>query len=189
MNHLTSNNLIQTQKPKAAYTVTARGLHWLMSVLIVGMLALGWYMMSIEDEPGSDWYFSLHKLIGITLLLLVVLRLLWRWANKPGLLPTHIPRWQVIASKVSHYLLYGTMFAMPIAGLLGALFSKDGLAFFGLQLPLVSSNHDLSELFFSIHSIIAWVFVGLISLHLLAALKHLFINKDAVFQRMWMGKK
>ena len=57
MNHLTSNNLTQTQKPKAAFTATARGLHWLMSVLIVGMLALGWYMMSIEDEPGSDWYF------------------------------------------------------------------------------------------------------------------------------------
>ena len=190
MNNLTTDSLIQTAKPQAAYTRTARGIHWLMTVLIIGMLALGWYMMAIEDEPGSDWYFSIHKSIGITLLLLIAVRLLWRLANQPGLLPQHLPQWQVTASKASHYLLYATMFAMPMAGFAGALFSKKGIAFFGLQLPtLVESNHDLAELFFSMHSVIAWVFVGLISLHLLAALKHLLINKDGVFQRIWFEKK
>jgi cytochrome b561 len=181
---------LQAVQPQMAYTRTARIIHWLMTILIIGMLALGWYMMAIEDEPGSDWYFNTHKSIGITLILLVVLRLLWRLAHQPGLLPKHLPHWQVTASKVSHYLLYATMFAMPLAGFTGALFSKHGIAFFGQQLPtIVTSNHAMAELFFFIHSVIAWVFVALISLHLLAALKHLFIDKDKVFQRIWIQKK
>lgn len=161
-----------------------------MAILIISMLALGWYMMSIEKDPGSAWYFMLHKSIGITVLLLAFLRLSWRLGHQPGRLPEHIPRWQVKAAKLSHWLLYAAMFAMPLAGLTGALFSKNGIAFFGLALPkILVANHDLSELFFSIHSVIAWVLVGLISVHVLAALKHLLVNKDGVFQRMWMQKK
>ena len=169
-----------------AYTRQTKGLHWLMSIAIFGMLGLGWFMMSIEDDPGSDFYFMLHKSIGIIVLLLAVLRLFWRFFNMPGPLPAHLPGWQVLASKISHWLLYGAMIAMPLAGLAGALFSEDGIPFVGSKLPSVfTANHDLSELFFSIHSVVAWVFVGLITLHLLAALKHLLVDKDGVFHRMW----
>jgi cytochrome b561 len=185
MNNSTANVLKSIQEPKAAYTSTSRGLHWSVAILIFGMFALGWYMTAIEDDAGSDWYFMLHKSIGIVVLLLVVTRLFWRFGNTPPLLPAQLPRWQVAASKVSHWLLYGTMIAMPLAGLLGALLSKDGLVFFGFQLPrMFSINHDLSESLFSAHSTIAWVLVGLITLHVLAALKHLFVNRDGVFQRM-----
>ena len=186
MNNLQANVLSKPQDPKAAYTGTSRVLHWSVTILIFGMFALGWYMTAIEDDPGSDWYFLLHKSIGIIVILLVLTRLFWRFGNQPAKLPGQLPRWQVIASKISHWLLYGTMIAMPLAGLTGSLLSKNGLAFFGLQLPRVfAPNHDLSEFFFSAHSTIAWVLVGLISLHVLAALKHLLINKDGVFQRMW----
>ena len=171
---------------KTTYTGTARGLHWVMAIAIIAMFAIGWFMMSIEDDPGSDWYFMLHKSIGIVVLLLAFLRMLWRFGNQPGLLPEQMPLWKVNAAKISHWLLYGTMIAMPLVGLIGALFSSDGIAFFGFQLPtILAVNHDLSEFFFSMHAVIAWVFAGLITLHVLAALQHLFINKDGVFQRMW----
>lgn len=190
MNNSTQSVLSKVAEPQVAYTRTSRGLHWVMTISIIGMLALGWFMTSIEDDPGSDWYFMLHKSIGLLVLLLALSRLSWRFGNQPGLLPEQLPRWQVIASKISHWSLYGTMIAMPIAGLIGSLFSKDGIAFFGLQVPRIwAANHDLAELFFSMHSVIAWAFVGLISLHILAALKHLFINKDGVFQRMWLQEK
>ena len=186
MNNSKENVLKSLQEPKAAYTSTSRGLHWSVAILIFGMLALGWYMTAIEDDPGSAWYFRLHKSIGIVVLLLVLIRLFWRFGHQPGLLPKQLPRWQIIASKISHGLLYGAMIAMPLAGLVGALFSKTGIAFFGFQLPRVFvANHDIAEFFFSTHSVIAWVFVGLISLHVVAALKHLFVNRDGVFQRMW----
>lgn len=171
---------------KSAYTLTSRSFHWLMAILIIGMLPLGWFMTFIEDDPGSEWYFMVHKSIGITVLALALLRLLWRFFHTPVPLPKLLPRWQALAAKTSHWLLYGTMLAMPLAGLTGALFSKDGISFFGFQLPkIVASNHDLSELFFSAHSAIAWAFVALITLHVLAALRHLLVNKDGVFQRMW----
>jgi cytochrome b561 len=171
----------------SAYTRTSRTIHWLMTILIIGMLGLGWYMMSIEDDPGSDWYFMVHKSIGILVLLLASARLFWRLGNQPPQLPAQVPSWQIRASKISHWSLYGAMIAMPVAGLTGALLSKGGITLFGLPLPrLMGANHDLSEIFFFAHSVIAWVFVGLISLHVLAALKHLLVNKDGVFQRMWL---
>ena len=182
--------LNKVPEPQAAYTRASRGLHWLMAILIISMFVLGWFMMSIENDPGSDRYFMLHKSIGIIVLLLAFLRLLWRFGNQPGPLPEQLPSWQVRASKISHWLLYGAMIAMPLAGLMGALFSEDGMALFGFQLPkILAANHDLSELLFSMHSAIAWGFVGLMSLHVLAALKHLFVNNDGVFQRMWLQEK
>ena len=190
MHNSTQSVLSSVPEPQAAYTRTSRGLHWLMAILIMGMFILGWYMMSIEDDQGSDWYFMLHKSIGIVVLLLACLRLLWRFGNQPGLLPQQLPQWQIRASKISHWLLYGSMIAMPLAGLMGALLSDDGIAFFGYQLPKIgAANHGLSELFLSMHSVIAWVLVGLISLHFLAAMKHLLVNKDSVFQRMWVQSK
>ena len=180
-------NTLTQKTPAFVYTRTARALHWLMAILIAGMLALGWYMLSIENDPGSDWYFTLHKSIGIVVLILAVLRLLWRSGHAPAALPVQVPRWQVKASKLSHWALYGLMFAMPVAGLTGALLSKDGVTFFGVQLPrLLAPNHDLAELFFSAHAVIAWALVAVISLHVLAALKHLLLDKDGVFQRMWL---
>lgn len=174
---------------KSRYAPVAICLHWLLALLIVGMVALGWYMLSIEDTPGSDWYFMLHKSIGIIVIVLVLLRIIWRSGHKPDPLPSHLPQWQVVAANMTHRLLYIAMIAMPLAGITGAMLSKDGIALFGVELPrLVSENGDLSEIFFSFHSIIAWIFVALISLHVVAALKHL-LSKDGVFQRMWLFQK
>lgn len=143
-------------------------------------------MLSIEDDPGSGWYFDLHKSTGIVIALLVLLRVVWRLRHKPSPLPDSVPGWQATASPISHWLLYVAMIAMPIVGMLGALLGKNGIAFFGLTIPRpVAPNQYLSETFFSAHSVIAWVLVGLISIHILAALKHLIIDKDGVFQKMW----
>jgi len=78
------------------------------------------------------------------------------------------------------------MLALPLLGAIGMLFSKHTLIFFGLLEPrLVAPDHDISELFFSLHSIAAWLLVILVGVHVLAALKHLLFDKDGVFERMW----
>jgi cytochrome b561 len=172
------------------YTWPAILLHWTIAVLIIGMVGLGWYMLSIEDTPGSDWFFNLHKSIGLVLVLLILLRVGWRINHRPHALPLTIPRGQATASTASHILLYITMIALPIIGIGGAIFSKSGLILFGLVLPpFAEPNHDVSEIFFSVHSFTAWILVVLVSIHVLAALKHLAINKDGVFQRMWFIQK
>ena len=78
------------------------------------------------------------------------------------------------------------MLVMPMTGFIGASLSNYGAGFFGIELAgWIKQNHPLSEQFFNVHGVIAWILVGLITLHSLAAMKHLLINKDKVFQRMW----
>ena len=168
------------------YATPARLLHWVLAILFIGMVALGWYMMDIEHSPGSDWYFNLHKSTGLLVFGLVILRAVWRLTHQPAPLPRTIPSWQIIASIISHWTLYGLMFALPLIGAIGAAFSKSGLIFFGSPLPrFVTPDHDVAEVFFSIHSFAAWILVILVCVHILGVLKHLLIDKDGVFQRMW----
>ncbi len=169
------------------YDVIARLLHWVIALLLIGLISIGWYMMYIEDQPNSGWYFNLHKSFGLTAAILIFFRVIWRFAHKPAPLPSSVPHWQQIISKGIHFLLYFCMIIMPITGFIGASFSKYGIIFFGVELPhWVNQSHAISEQFFQIHGVVAWILVGLIALHLLAAIKHLVINKDNVFQRMWL---
>ena len=185
MSNERANNTDTTNKTWS-YDVISKLLHWILAILLIGLIGLGWYMMSIEDQSGSDWYFNLHKSFGLIAATLIFLRLIWRFTHESIPLPISVPRWQAIIARTIHWLLYVCMFLMPLTGFIGASFSKHGIAFFGLQLPSwVKQNHDIAEQFFDIHGIIAWILVTLVSLHILAALKHLFINKDGIFQRMW----
>ncbi|OYO28022.1 cytochrome b [Janthinobacterium sp. PC23-8] len=167
------------------YAAPARLLHWLMAVLIPAMLALGWYMMEVEDDPGSEVYFQLHKSLGLLLLLLLAARAAWRLGHRPASLPASVAPWQSSLSRLGHGLLYAGMLLVPAAGLAGALLSKSGVAFFGLALPRwFAPDHALAELWFELHELAAWTLAGLIVLHAIAGLKHLVLDKDDVFQRM-----
>lgn len=160
-------------------------LHWSIAVLIAVLLGLGWTMMAIEDDPGSKWYFDLHKSLGLLVLALIVLRIVWRLTHRPAPLPATLPRWQVKLSQWTQGALYLAMLAMPVLGLVGASFSKKGVAFFGIPLPSwAAPNHDTAEQFFGLHGTLAWVLVALIALHAIGGLKHLWVDKDTVFQRM-----
>ncbi|HPY39353.1 MAG TPA: cytochrome b [Thiolinea sp.] len=166
------------------YSKLAVSLHWIMALLVLVMIPLGWYMMEIEDNPGSDWYFMLHKSLGLVFFLLLLVRFFWRLTHKAP--PSESNTWQDKAAKVVHFLLYTVMFALPILGLIGAQLSEEGVSFFGIALPhFLTPNDDLAEVFFELHGIGAWVLIGLVAIHTGAALKHLFLDKDGVFQRMW----
>ncbi|MES2163115.1 MAG: cytochrome b [Pseudomonadota bacterium] len=168
------------------YQRPAIWLHWISALLIIGLLGVGWYMMSIEDEPGSGWYFDQHKSFGLLLFALVLVRLVWRISHKPAPLPDSVPLWQRRLASLAQWLLYGCMVAMPIVGLLGALHTKRGVALFGMPLPTgIVPNHDIAEQFFDVHSSLAVVLTSLIVLHVLAGLKHLLLDKDRVFYRIW----
>lgn len=168
------------------YTRTAVWLHWLLAVLLTAQVGVGWYMLSIEKDPNSTFYFNLHKSVGLIIATLVVLRIFWRLTHPRRELPEGTAGWERKLSVTSQALIYLVMVLMPITGYIGASYSKYPVAFFGLPLPVwATHNHDLSEQYFNVHGILAWILVGIVSLHLLGALKHLFIDHDGVFQRMW----
>lgn len=182
----TNTESYSSQSTLNRYSKPAVFLHWTLTFLIVILVGLGWYMMDIEGQPGSEWYFNLHKSLGLIAFVLIALRTAWRLTHKPPTFATHQPTWQLVVSQFTHGLLYAAMILMPLTGFAAASLSEEGTAFFGIEIPrLVAQNPALSDQLFYIHELTAWVLVVFVAIHVLAALKHLVVNKDEVFGRMW----
>lgn len=172
------------------YASTAVALHWTVAALVVFMTGLGWYMMSIEKQPGAGFYFDLHRSIGSVVAVLVAWRLAYRATHTPAPLPLSVPAWQSRLATAVQVLLYVLLVAMPVTGYLGTSYSETGLKVFGIQTPhWATADRDTAERFYGIHSILVWVLVALVAAHVLGALKHLLVNKDGVFHRMWFAPK
>jgi cytochrome b561 len=168
------------------YSSLAVGVHWGSAVVLALVAALGWYMLSIEDDPGAGWYFAQHKSCGLVFVLLLIVRVVWRLANRPAPFPLVMPKWQEWVASSTQVLLYMLMVLMPLTGYLGASHSERGVQLFGNNLPAwAMANHDTAEWFFDIHSTLIWVLAALVALHVAGALKHLLIDKDGTFTRMW----
>ena len=156
-------------------------LHWLIALAIFFMIGLGLYMVELPKQwelpPGEEsaraFYFLLHKSMGITLAALILLRIVWRLSHKPPPLPNNIAKWQQRASAGVHVVLYVLMLAMPISGYLQSIFSKYDTKFWGIVLPRLAEADKLArEQFSDLHQILAFVLIGLIVLHVAAAIKH-----------------
>ena len=172
------------------YDRVAIALHWLIAVGVIGQIALGWWMIDIPKQPAGvrAWWFNVHKSVGMTLAALIVLRILWRVLHRPPPLPAQVPSWQAGAARASHFLLYACMVVMPLAGYLGSTFSGYPIKLYGLTLPAWGWRDDAAKDFFSaLHLTTACIFMGLIALHVAAALKHGLLDRDGVFTRMWPG--
>ena len=166
---------------------TAILLHWIVAFLLVVQFAIGLDMVNIPKGPDSPraFWFNTHKSIGIVIGMFVVFRLYWRVRSGiPKSIGTS-SSWEPIAASISHGLLYVCMIVMPLSGILGSLFSKYDLVFFGLGVPKIFEPDELlKQLMTTIHQSVAYFFLALICLHILAAVKHLVINCDGVFEKM-----
>ena len=177
---------METTFGRERYTTVAIVLHWLSAALVLFMVGLGWIMDEIpKGTPERAYWFNLHKSIGITIGLLVVVRLLWRLAHKPPPLPSTMPAWEVAAARVTHALLYALLVAMPLVGFLASNYSRFGVKFFGLQIgPFFPEDQAMRDALQALHGALAWVLVVLVVVHVAAALKHRLIDRDQVFERM-----
>jgi cytochrome b561 len=171
--------------PLLQYTRTAKALHWLIALLIIGMLCMGLYMNSLGFTPLKFQLYQLHKSIGITILLLVAFRLLWRFTNPAPMLPTHMPLWQKAAAHTTHTFLYILMFAMPISGYVMSDAGGYHPNWFGLPVPiLVGQNPDLAKNLNLFHEYAAYAIWALLAAHIGAALYHHVIVRDDTLRRM-----
>jgi cytochrome b561 len=160
-------------------------LHWLIALGIIGMLGLGLYMVSLpKGLPFKADLLSVHKSVGVTIFLLVLIRILVRVARGRPPLPEMRP-WQRAAARTTQGLLYAGMVLMPLWGYLGSSFNKYGTRFWGVLLPKWGwDDAGLRHLFFTLHKITAYMLIILIVLHLAGALKHQFIDRDNLLGRM-----
>jgi cytochrome b561 len=175
---------MQLTNTDTRYGFVAIFLHWLMTIIIIGLLALGLYMVQLPISHEKLKLYGWHKEFGLLVLMLVVIRLTWRLINMTPRLV--LPLWEKIAARGAHWTLYLLMFAMPLTGWL--ITSAAGLppSFFGLfVLPtLIQPNDQLLHVFQAMHQWIGYSFIAVIALHMSAALKHHFINRDDILRRM-----
>ena len=173
------------------YTNTAVLLHWLIALLIVGTVTLGLVMTDIPGiSPAKLRYFSWHKWAGVTVLFLACARMLWRVRHRPPALPEGMPAWQRRAAHGLHHLLYLLIFAVPLSGYFYTLATGYPVVYFGLfQLPvLIAKNKALADTLKPIHYWLNMGMAGLVGLHVLAALKHQFVDRDGTLRRMLPGR-
>ncbi len=173
------------------YTRTAVALHWLVALLIFVAFPLGVYMHELPVSPERLRLYSYHKWIGVTIFLLVAVRLTWRAAHTPPALPAGIAAWQRRASAIVHGLLYGLMLAIPLSGWLMSSAKGFQTVWFGVvPLPdLLEKNRELGELLAGVHQALNFTLLVLVILHVAAALQHHFIERQPFLQRMgWGGK-
>lgn len=149
------------------YKWPAMVLHWLMAVVLLGLIALGHYMESMpKNTPDRAYFFALHKSMGLVALVLILLRMAWRATRVAPLPLPNMPIWEIRAAAWSHRLLYVCMFLQPLTGYLSSSFNKYGIKFFGVRLPSWGwENAALRELFAGIHGFIGVAFVVLIAVH------------------------
>ncbi len=176
---------MQLKNSETQFGVVAIFFHWLMAVLLIAMLALGLYMVRLPVSIEKLKLYGWHKEYGMVVLVLAVLRSIWRVSN---LVPElALPWWEVIAARAVHYAFYGFMFALPITGWLITSASGLPVSFFGLFVvpDIISSHPDLIHLFKKIHKWLGYGLIAAIVLHVGAALKHHFIDKDDILRRMF----
>lgn len=167
------------------YTATAIALHWAIALLIFAAFPLGLYMADLKPSPATVKLFSYHKWIGVTIFFLLALRLAWRATHPPPPV-AGMPRWQAAASAAIHHSLYLLMAAIPVSGWLMSSAAGYPTVWLGLvQLPdLLDKNKELGETLGEVHETLNWIMLTLVVLHAAAALKHQFIDRDGLLQRM-----
>jgi cytochrome b561 len=169
------------------YSLPAIVLHWLIALLIIGTFTLGLVMTDIPGlTPTKLRYFSWHKWAGVTVLLLAALRLLWRLRRTPPSYPATMPAWQGRAAHGLHGLLYLLMFAVPLSGYFYSLAAGVPVVYFGLfPLPvLIEANPGLKPVLGALHYWLNMGLAALVAMHVLAAFKHVLVDRDGIMGRM-----
>lgn len=165
-------------------------LHWLLALVIVGLFGVGIYMTDLPFSPWRLKLYNWHKWAGVSLLVLSLVRLAWRATHRPPALPEAItramPAWQNVAHHATHHLMYVLFFAVPLLGWAYSSAAGFPIVWFGqIALPdLVTANKELAELIKPLHKLSALALMGLAALHVAAALKHQWIDRDGLLLRM-----
>ena len=168
------------------YTPVAKGFHWLMAVLILGALALGLYMHDLPLSPQKLQLYSWHKWMGVTVFVLVWLRLAWRVTHRPPPPPNTLTTRMKRLAYAGHALLYGLMVVIPLSGWLMSSAKGFQTVWFGVvPIPdLIGRDRDMGDLLQAVHKALTVVLMLTLAGHIAAALWHHFVLKDDTLRRI-----
>jgi cytochrome b561 len=167
------------------YTAVSQALHWLIALLAFALLAMGKLGEVEADEPGS--LFGWHTALGLTVLVLMIIRLGWRLTHSVPSLPATRPPWQARIARGLHHGFYALLIALPLSGWLLTSVEGDAVSWFGIfpvpSLP-VPGGEAAEDAIEEAHELLGNLLLVLAGLHVLAALKHHFMDRDDVLRRM-----
>lgn len=183
--------------PQERYTSIAMTLHWLVAILLGLMIALGKNMENADGRP-IEWMFQLHKSVGITILVLMIARLIWRFSNKPPALPNDMKPFEKRVSHWVHLALYILVFAMPISGWIMVSASPFAIATIlygavswphipGLAELALETRQSIYPNIANVHELMSWALIALFALHVIGAIKHEVTDEEGVLKRMIPG--
>lgn len=182
---------VHTREGVARYDNIAVALHWLIALVLVAQFYTGWTFSGMERGDAHTMWFEWHRTLGFLVLFLTLARLAWRLKNPPPAFPAGFPAWQRFVSRSTHILFYVLLIALPLAGWVyvstGSTAANTGITTLvgGTPWPIIPglprSLHGPSA---DVHVILVWITVALLALHVVAALKHQFIDKSPIANRM-----
>jgi cytochrome b561 len=176
------------------YSAVAMALHWVLALAILTAFAVGLYVEDLPFSPEKLKLLNWHKWAGVSILFLSALRLVWRLTHRPPELPAavrkNMPGWQMAAFHGTHHLMYLLFFVVPLAGWAYSSAKGFPIVWFGvLPLPdLLAKDEALAHVLKEAHELAAFGLIGLVGLHVAAALKHQFIDRDGLLDRMRPGR-
>lgn len=161
-------------------------LHWITTVFVLSLFVIGLYMVDLAISPQKFKVYALHKSIGITVLILVLLRIGWRCVNPTPPILGNPKSWERMAARSTHVLFYVLLIVLPLSGWMRSSAASFPFSWFGLfQVPdIVAPNEALSETAKTVHWWLGRILGILVVVHILAALKHHFLNRDGTLVRM-----
>lgn len=166
-------------------------LHWIAALAIILLLAHGWWMTHLAARPDRLAHYAGHAALGYDLLVLLVLRLLWRWANPVPAQPSDSRQWERIAAQAGHVGLYVLMFGASLTGWAVASTFRNPITkdLLGLSIPQIVQDRAFRNLYEESHVILSYLLAALIVVHIAGALRHHFIKHNDVLGRMWFGAR
>lgn len=178
---------MQIRNSYERYGWVAVTIHWLVAMVVIGLFALGYWMVGLTYY--DDWYKQapdIHRSVGILLLVLMVLRVIWRLTNiTPKPLPSH-KRWEVASAHAAHSLLYLLLFVAMVSGYLISTADGSAIDVFGwFSVPSVTGQiKGLEDTAGTVHYWSTWAIVALAAVHAAGALKHHWLDRDQTLRRM-----
>lgn len=178
------------------HSALARGIHWFTAFAILALAILGFWMT--ERAAANLWdgltntLYEWHKFIGFTVLLVTILRIVLKLNSKAPAYPDSISPFVIKIAAIVHYALYGLLFLVPMLGWAGVTAYPALITVGGYSLPAmpgIPKSEMLAKQIFQIHGVLAMVLLATALLHVMAALNHLIIKRDGIFQRIWFGAK
>ena len=176
---------------KATWGWPAKWLHWLGAILILVLLGHGWWMTHMAARPERLFNYNWHAALGYDLVVLLVLRLLWRWSHPVPALPADLAPWERFSAHAGHFGLYLLMLGSALSGwaLAGTFRRPMNKDAFGLTVPPLSQDRSLHDLFEESHFVLSYLLAALIVVHIFGALRHHLVKHNDVMRRMWFGLK